>query len=165
MSDDQKRMSVNETILRYADTKSPEEISQMLGGLITPARVASQTKELLTSRNWLDQIDQERLVFHKLRALLTNLEGQYTSLDNAKVQLSLIKVIFDRADKIMARNDVHVDTYNQNVGRIMGRVVDIALSYMRGALREEVDAARWDELMVEAMQHARTEIAQHEIEE
>ena len=155
--------SVDDTILRYADSRSPEEISRMLGGMVSPAQVAAHTKRLLTSRDWLEKKEQEDLAFYQLKATLAELREGYRDVATRKLELQYISKLFDRIDKRSLVTEDQLHTYNANVGRIMGRVVDMALSYMKGALREEVDAAKWDALMLEALGHARKEIAKHEI--
>ncbi|MDF2506234.1 MAG: hypothetical protein K0Q52_93, partial [Microbacterium sp.] len=56
------------------------------------------------------------------------------------------------------------NTYNQNVGAVLGRVVDMSLSYMKGALRDQVDPEKWDELTQEALVLAWNEIEKKQVE-
>lgn len=155
---------LDDKMLSMADSRSPKEISQALGGVITPSRVAARIKELLESRDWLTEAQQDQMVSLKMRELLGKLEEQFFTEDNAKVQLAYLKAIGERIDKRRAATQVDLNTYHVNVGREMARVYDIALSYMKGALREAVDPAAWDEAATEAMIHARSELAKRAVD-
>lgn len=153
---------VDDAILRYCDSRSAEDISELIGGQLTPTEVAERAKELLKSPDWLTEADLQRLVDLKLRRILSELEVQFLSLDNAKVQLALLKEIGARLDRRMAARDDELDKWSGNMGRLLLRSVDLALGYMRGALRDEVDAGRWDELLKEGLAFAKVEIDRHE---
>lgn len=155
---------LDDKMLALADTRSVREISEALGGVITPTRVAARIDELLDTRDWLTEAKQDQLNVYKMRRVLSELEGQYLDLDNAKVQLSYLKAIAERLDKRRAATDVDLERYSQNVGRQIGRVVDESLAYMRGALREEIDSDRWDELVREAMTIAWGKIQEKQLE-
>lgn len=148
---------------------SRAEISRRLGGALTPERVHDRINELLEAPDWLTDVQQERallqLVRINLMELRTNIRkdhGDY--LDGMKLQLAYIDRIFERYTKRAEATQEQLNTYNTNVGRVLGRVVDIALSYMRGALRDEIESDRWDELVQDALMTARTEISRHEVE-
>jgi len=148
----------DERILSLADHMSPEQISRELGDVVTPARVALRIHELLKAQDWLSLAEQDRLVTYKMRKILTKLEGQYMDLDSAKVQVKVLQAIGTRLDKRAAATTEDLQTYNANVGRTLGRVVDLALTYMKGALREQVDPELWDSLVMDALEQARREI-------
>lgn len=150
-------------LLQLADSHSPEEIGERLR--LSPKAVAARITELLKMRDWLTAAQEDALITLKMKRILVQLEDRYLDLDNAMMQLRLLKEIGNRLDKRQAATSVDLSTYNQNVGRVLGQVVDSSLAYMKGALREQVDPELWDTLVMEAMQHARTEIAKNEIEE
>lgn len=155
---------IDQVILRHASSRSPEEISQMLNGVITPERVAAQAKHLLSSRSWLTAAEEDELVLNKLHDLLTTLEDRFLDNDGAIVQLRLLKEIGNRLDKRRVATQVDLETYDRNVARVLGQVVDNALTYMKGALRGDVDPELWDQLVVEAMRHAQSTIDEKAIE-
>ncbi|QIK64522.1 hypothetical protein G7068_16230 [Leucobacter viscericola] len=154
--------AMDDKILQLAGSRSPEEISFMLGGLITPERIASRTQELLKSKNWLTQQQEQRRLYLTLSALLATLQDGYFDLDKAKVILATVKQLSAQAERLGAATEEDLNKLYGNQGRIMAQVVDGAFGYMRGALRERVPAELWDELMIEALSHARDEIAKHE---
>jgi hypothetical protein len=159
------RSKLDEKMLLLAATHSPEEISRELGGVISPARVAANIEMLLQSHDWLTLAQQDALVTWKLGRILNKLEEQFMDLGNAKVQIQLLKILGDRVKQRHSASQQDLETYNQNVGRQLGHVVDLALTYMKGALREEVDPQRWDELVQDAMALAWQEIQSKQIEE
>ncbi|MBT2484758.1 MULTISPECIES: hypothetical protein [unclassified Microbacterium] len=165
MSTDVVLSKIDQTILRYCDSESAEEISRRLGGVITPERVAAQKTVLLTSKRWVDAAEQDELVLYRLRNILAQLEEKYLDLDNALVQLRFLKEIGARLDKRREATKIDLETYDLNVARVLGQVVDQSLSYMKGALRSEVDPDLWDQLVIEAMRHAQTVIEQKAVED
>lgn len=158
---------IDREILRYADSKSPQEISDAFGGAITPERVAERAHALLKSKKWLTSAQEEELVLYKLRNVVTQLErlDATIDLDAAKVQLGFLKEIGNRLDKRRAATQVDLETYDLNVAREMTRAYDIALSYMKGALRGEIDPEVWDQLAADALAHAGREVMKKAIEE
>lgn len=155
---------IDEKILQYAGSHSPEEISALLGGVVSPAKVAAHTQTLLKSRDWLTQAQEEQLLYLRLQKALTTLENRYMDNDNARILLSYFKEVRAALSSRSGANEVNLNALYANQGRLMGRVVDMALSYMKGALREQVDPDLWDRLKEEALLSAQTEIGKYEVE-
>lgn len=158
---------IDKTILRYCDSESAEEISRRLGGVITPERVAAQKTILLTSKRWVDAAEQDELVLFRLRRILAQLEERFHAddMESAMVQLRFLKEIGARLDKRREATKIDLETYDMNVAREMTRVYDIALGYMKGALRGEIDPDIWDEVAREALAHAGREVTKKAVEE
>lgn len=154
--------NVDETIIRYADSHSPEEISKILGGGISPARIASHTAALLKSKNWLSRAQEEQLILLKMRLTLNELEDQYLDKDNARLRLQYLKEIAERLDKRSEATEEQLNKLYGNQGRIMARAYDIALGYIAGAFREEIDPKVWADVTRDALLHAQTELAKHQ---
>lgn len=153
---------VDDTILRYADSRSPEEISMLLKGVITPKAVAARTQTLLQTRNWLTLAQEEQLLLLKMHDVLHDIENKYQDDKMLTLRIKALKeigVVIERRKKTL---DVDLTTYSQNVGRVLGQVVDKSLAYMKGALRDQVDPDLWDQLVTEAMREARDEITLHQ---
>lgn len=157
---------IDQEILRYAASRSPEEISEKFGGAIEPARVAALTKELLSRRDWLTMAEREVMLIIRLENILNDLETARDSHDynNAQIQLGYLKELGNRFDKRRAAVQVDLETYDMNVAREMVRAYDIALSYMKGALRADIDEERWDEVAKEALAHAGREVTKKVVE-
>lgn len=154
-------------ILKLADHSTPEQIAATLGGVLTPARVRLRLSEMLESNNWPSDAQREQLTLWKMNRLLSRIEnmiGADFDLNNLKLQLATLKEIGNRLDKRRAATEVDLNTYHRNVAMEMVRVYDIALAYIKGALREQVDPAKWDEAARDALLHAREEVMKKAIE-
>lgn len=136
---------------------SPEELSRSIEGLMTPVQVAAHVKKLLAEKDWLTAAEQDNLITLKLQAILSTLEQKFQDNENLDLQLKFLKEIGNRLDKRRAATQIDLTTYHANVGREMGRIYDLALAHMRGALSHAVDADEWDEAAVDALEFAQTE--------
>lgn len=141
-----------------------QEISERLGGVVSPVQVGARIKELLKMKNWLTAAEQDQEITLEMQRVLATLKARFQDNENLSLQLKVLKELGTRLDKRAAATQVDLNTYDANVGRQLGRVVDLALSYVKGALREKIDADEWDSLVLEAMGHARAEIVKNEVE-
>lgn len=66
-----------------ASHKSPEEMSEELGGSISPARAAQRVREILSSRDWLSHAAQEQLVMQEMVELKDRLKNLIARWDEA----------------------------------------------------------------------------------
>lgn len=153
-----REMSIDDQlILGAARGLSPEDISREIGGIVTPARVMVRTRELLRADNWLEEKEKEQALLIILRNRVYDLQ-QSRDNDSIKLQASLIKDLLTQLGQREKANQEDLNTYSMNVGRQLGRVVDLVLTYMRGAMREEIDPAKWDSSIEEALVLAQAEI-------
>lgn len=148
----------DQLIMGAARDMSPEDISREIGGILTPARVMVRTRELLKAPDWLTRAQNEQALLLVLRNRVYELQRE-KGLDAIKVQAGIIKDLLGQLDKQYARNEADLTSYSQNVGRQLGHVVDLVLTYMRGAMRDEIDLQKWDESIEEALVIAQSEIA------
>src|SRR5690606_10776375 len=155
---------IDQEILRYAASRSPEEISEKFNGAIEPARVSALTKELLARRDWLTMAEREVLLIIRLENILNDLEAARESQDyaNAQVQLGYLKELDNRFDKRRAATQVDLEALYGNQARLMLKAIDIATSYLRGAFRDQVDQAEWDKAIAEGMKLAAAELEKHQ---
>lgn len=157
--------AMDDAILRYAASNSPEEIAHILGGIVTPERIMSRTAELVKSKGWLTIAQRQQILHLTLSGLLAKLQERYMDLDTAKVMLSMIKELFKQNEAFGKATEDDLNKLYGNQGLIMARVVDKALSYMQGAFRDEIDPEKWEQVYMEALEHARDEIALYQSEE
>lgn len=157
--------AMDKILLRGASAnKSGAELSAMTNGVIPAADAMLRVDAILSSRNWLTEANKEKLLLDDMYALKDSLTNQASvgNLDAAKVLRATLVDIGNRLDKRAKATDLDLNTLYGNQGAIMSRAYDIALSYMKGALRGEVDPVKWDELANEALTHAQAELTQHE---
>jgi len=160
--------SVDEQLIAYAVMDlSPEEISGRIGGVLSPARVRLRVNDLLTSGDWLTDAQKERALLSIALRQIGDIQQVAGSgdLEASKVLLVYLKDVLDRLEKRQVRITADLNTYNASVGQQLGHVVDLALTYMKGALRESVDAEKWDELVLDAIAVAAHEIEKKQIAE
>lgn len=153
----------DQLIMGAARDLSAEEISREIGGILSPARVMVRTRELLKSGDWLDEKEKEQALLLVLRNRVYELQNA-TDLDSIKVQTVIVKELLTQIDKRAKSNSADLNTYNANVGRQLGHVVDLVLSYMRGAFHAQIDVDAWDERLQEALVIASTEIEKKQVE-
>ncbi|MEV5068868.1 hypothetical protein MRBLMI12_000424 [Microbacterium sp. LMI12-1-1.1] len=152
--------SIDDALLNGAVLElSAEAISERIGGILSPPRVMLRLRELLSGGTRLDDLEHERAVMMLLEKNLIALQNlPQKGSEEYRVLLSYAKALFDRMDKRKASIQAELNTYDQNVGRQLGHVVDLAMGYLRGAVRDQIDGAKWDELVEEAMAMAWNEI-------
>lgn len=153
----------DQLIMGAARDMSAEEISRDIGGILTPARVMVRTRELLRAGDWLTDKEQEQALLIVLRNRVYELQ-KASDLDSIKVQAGIIKDLLGQLEKRSQTNITDLTTYNQNVGRQLGHVVDKVLSYMRGAFRDQIDPVKWQESLEEAMVVAANEIESKQVD-
>jgi len=156
------RSAIAQKLLSMADRMSFEEMSNELGGVIKPGAIAAKLSELLKAPDWMSAAQEDRLLTIRLSQILATLEERFQDVENMTLQLKLLKELGNRLDKRQAATQLDLNTLYDNQGRIMGRAFDIALTYMRGALRDEIDGERWDELAKEGLEHAQVELQKHQ---
>ncbi|MGO2150882.1 MAG: hypothetical protein ACTH32_06730 [Microbacterium gubbeenense] len=158
--------SINDKLIRLTvEGLSAERISAELDGIMPPAKVRLRVDELLKETDWLNNAQQEVALIRVMRRNLSQLQAfleDGIDGDAMKISLSYIESILKRMDKQQEGTQAKLDEYNANVGRLIGRVVDQALTYMKGALRQQVDGDEWDVLVRDALRAARIEIEKHQ---
>lgn len=86
--------AVDKILLRGAAAgKSPEEISALTNGLISPAKAAQRVKDILASRDWLDHIQRKQLLIDDLSELKDMLYEKAIVFKNLDAADHLIKVL------------------------------------------------------------------------
>lgn len=158
-----RELSIDDQLIQGAARGlSAEDISRDIGGILTPARVMVRTRELLKAGDWLEDKEQEQALLIVLRNRVHDLRNA-TDLDSIKVQANIIKELLAQLDKRAKSNTADLNTYNANVGRHLGHVVDLVLSYMRGAFHKQIDVEQWDERIQEALVIAANEIEKKQV--
>ena len=85
--DIRREVTLDDLILELAATgKSREEISQRIGGALTPERVDQRVKQILAAPDWLTDIQQQRAMLRLMQTNIIQLRDEW-NLDSAKLQL------------------------------------------------------------------------------
>lgn len=162
---ERKRSEVERKILRMSASHSPEEISRALGGTVSPARVAALTQTLLKQKNWLSSAQEDLQISWELRDVLDQMRNGFQDLDALKAQVTVLKLIGERLERRTRATQDDLNVLYANQGRIMAQAFDLALSYMKGALRDDIDPEKWDEAQREGLYHAQAELMKHQAKE
>jgi len=159
---------VDEYLVRYAESRSLREIAAMLGGVVTPEALAARLNTILDTRGFLSDAQRERRILIVLEDTLAEIDEAFQDKDMLKIKLTYLREISARLDKRKDALDADLNRLYGNQGAIMAHAYDVAMTYLKATILHAPDGAiteeRWDELQIEALNHARTELAKYEIE-
>lgn len=131
MSEVARRSAVDSKLLSLA-RKSPVEIGELTG--LEPGFVAARVSELLESRDWLSDRQQERLLLEEIADLKDLVMDQVRQAGDvgefaqvANVALRTLKLISERLDSRRKLIDADIASITAEQARIFGRAFDVAL--------------------------------------
>lgn len=133
MSELERRGAVDSKLLSLA-RKSPEEIAELTG--LDARFVAERISQLLESRDWLSDRQQERLLLEEIADLKDMIMERVRFADEkefagvANVALRTLKLISERLDSRRKLVDADIESITQSQARIFGKAFDLALSYV-----------------------------------
>jgi hypothetical protein len=133
VSEVEKRGAVDSKLLSLA-RRSPEEISEVTG--LDARFVAERISQLLESRDWLSDRQQERLLLEEIADLKDEVMARMRVADEkdfaqvANVALRTLKLISERLDSRRKIVDADINEITGAQARIFGKAFDLALSYV-----------------------------------
>jgi hypothetical protein len=159
-----KLSDIDQALIRYADTLSPNAISMKIGGLLTPEQVAARIAVLLDTPDRLTQLQQDQLVTLKMRQIVTNLDELTLTTRNAEVMLNGLEKIGARLDRRVESTQKELSTLYAFQGNVLLDAVQIAMAHMRGALTHgnKLAEEEWDNALESAIRFAQIELSTHE---
>jgi len=138
----QRRSALDEKLLRLA-RRSPVEIGEQTG--LDPAVAAARIAELLESRDWLSERQEERLLLIEAAALkdrafeaLDGVEGSEFA-QVANVVLRSLKLVGERLDARRKLVESDLERLSSAHARMFGEAFDVALNHVVSVLGEGVD--------------------------
>lgn len=162
---------------------SPDEISEELGGLISPARAAQRVKEILRSHDWLSQEEQQGLLLLdmlELRDILMDhvrnegglIEdprggGTYYSFGDPRWSGNLIRLLGEMSKMIVAAKadtETIKVTLRRKHAAVMTQAIDVAFRMVaRGVLERthELDEQQMLDLLETALPRAIAVVEAH----
>ena len=151
------RSALDERLLKLA-RRSPQEIADELG--LEPAFVAQRVAELLVSRDWLSERQEERLLLVEAAALkdraflmLDGVEGgEFAQVAN--VVLRSLKLVAERLDARRKLVDADLDRISSAHARMFGEAFDVALNHIVGVLGDGLDAGVVDAAVADGLRMA-----------
>jgi hypothetical protein len=145
--------------------KSPEEIADLTG--LDARFVAERISQLLESRDWLSDRQQERLLLEEIADLKDMIMERVRFADEkefagvANVALRTLKLISERLDARKKLVDVDIESITASQARLFGKAFDLALGYVVDSFKalEEVPAEEDVDVIVrEGLKRAAAEL-------
>lgn len=166
MSEVEKRGAVDAKLLSLA-RKSPQEISDLTG--LDAKFVAERISQLLESRDWLSDRQQERLLLEEIADLKDMVMDRVRFADDkdfaatANVALRTLKLISERLDARRKIVDADINEITAAQARLFGRAFDAALNHVVAGVKltAEVDDELVDSLVVEGLKLAARSLEQN----
>lgn len=156
-SDLEKRGAVDAKLLSLA-RKSPEEISDLTG--LDARFVAERISQLLESRDWLSDRQQERLLLEEIADLKDMVMDRVRFADDkdfaatANVALRTLKLISERLDARKRLVDADIESITAAQARLFGRAFNLALEHVVGVLGSDVDPELVDATVQDGLRKA-----------
>lgn len=162
-----KLSEIDEILIRYADSESPNAISFRIDGILTPEQVQARIVQLLDSPDWLTQVQQQSLVTLKMRQLVARFEDLPLTARNGEVMLRGLESIGARLDNVVQATEKDLHTFYAFQGAAFLDAVLVALNHMRSTVLPEADTdlkevLKWDDQIETALRLAQIEMKQHD---
>jgi hypothetical protein len=151
------RSAIDSKLLGLA-RKSPDEIADLTG--LDSRFVASRISELLESRDWLSDRQQERLLLEEIADLKDMVMERVKFADDrnfpnvANVALRTLKLISERLDSRRKLVDADIESITQAQARVFGKAFDLALSHVVGVLGSEFEPEIVDATVADGLRKA-----------
>lgn len=156
------RSAVDRRLLGLA-RRSPVEIAELTG--LDAGFVASRISELLGSRDWLSDRQQERLLLEEVAELkdlvmdeLRSSVGGDDFVATASVALRALRLIGERLDSRRRLVDADIESIQAAQARLFGRAFDIALQSVVRVLGDGVDRGVVDAAVSDGLRLAAREL-------
>lgn len=163
---------VDKLLLRGASShKSPEELSRLTAGRVSPAAAAQRVIDILKSRDWLSQVQQKQLLIEDLMMVKDKLMREVIDLnmtkDNSGTLVRVLKEIGDRLDKDKLDLNAALTQIRKAHAEMM--LAAIRVAFERSALElekryPEVSKGEIHEVFRAALPEAAREIEAHVVE-
>ena len=157
-----RRSAVDSKLLSLA-RKSPVEIGELTG--LEPGFVAERISQLLESRDWLSDRQQERLLLEEIADLKDMVMDQVRMAGDvgefaqvASVALRTLKLISERLDSRRKIVESDLQELQASQARLFGQAFDIALSSVIDKLLPDVEADVVDAVVADSLRLAAVEL-------
>ena len=138
--------------------KSPEEISELTG--LDARFVAERISQLLESRDWLSDRQQERLLLEEIADLKDLVMERVRFADEkdfagiANVALRTLKLISERLDSRRKLVDADINEITAAQARVFGRAFNLALEHVVSVLGDGFDSEIVDATVADGLKRA-----------
>lgn len=159
-----KLADLDRVLLRYADSRSPAELSLLVNGALTPEECAARISALLEKSDWLSMTQQDALVTLKMRQLISELEDQPRSTRNAEVLIRALESLGNRLERRSQAIEGDLQRLYAWQGQIMVEALSMIAEHLRRRLPEvgAVEEGAWNEVVEEGIRRAGAMLASHD---
>lgn len=159
-----KLSEVDNVLIRYADTLSPEAISFKVESVLTPAQVRNRIAELLRSPDWLTSAQEDQLITLKMRQLVVGFEEMPLNARTGEILLRALEAVGTRLEKRQEATEKDLATLYAFQGKAMLEAIAIAVTHMRTELTGGVAESeqKWDAAKENAIRYAQIELSKHD---
>ena len=161
------RSAIDGKLLSLA-RKSPDEIAELTG--LDARFVAERISQLLESRDWLSDRQQERLLLEEIADLKDMVMDRVKFADEkdfagiANVALRTLKLISERLDSRRKLVDADLHELQASQARLFGQAFDLALSHVVGILGSDIDPELVDATVADGLRKAAKKLNEHVID-
>lgn len=165
-----KIADIDRVLLRYADTRSPAELSLLVQGVFTPEECAARVSSLLEKSDWLSMTQQDALVTLKMRQLISEMEDQPRTTRNAEVLIRSLEVLGNRLEKRSQAVESDLTRLYQWQGQLFIEAVTMVMEHVQRRVSEivgiqgsEPTDSQWNQIVEEGIRRAGVLLANHEV--
>ena len=151
------RSAIDSKLLSLA-RKSPDEIAELTG--LDSRFVAERISQLLESRDWLSDRQQERLLLEEIADLKDMVMDRVRFADEkdfagiANVALRTLKLISERLDARRKLVDADIESITQAQARVFGKAFNLALEHVVDVLGADVEPEIVDATVQDGLRRA-----------
>lgn len=151
------RSAIDSKLLSLA-RKSPDEIAELTG--LDSRFVAERISQLLESRDWLSDRQQERLLLEEIADLKDVVMDRVRFADEkdfagiANVALRTLKLISERLDARRKLVDADIESITAAQARVFGRAFNLALEHVVDVLGADVEPEIVDATVADGLKKA-----------
>ena len=151
------RSAIDSKLLSLA-RKSPDEIAELTG--LDSRFVAERISQLLESRDWLSDRQQERLLLEEIADLKDMVMDRVRFADEkdfagiANVALRTLKLISERLDARRKLVDADIESITQAQARVFGKAFNLALEHVVDVLGSDVEPEIVDATVQDGLRRA-----------
>ena len=151
------RSAIDSKLLSLA-RKSPDEIAELTG--LDSRFVAERISQLLESRDWLSDRQQERLLLEEIADLKDMVMDRVRLADEkdfagiANVALRTLKLISERLDARRKLVDADIESITAAQARVFGKAFNLALEHVVDVLGADVEPEIVDATVQDGLRRA-----------
>ena len=156
------RSEIDQALIRYADTMRLAQLSYKIDGQLTPEQCGARLAHLLEAPDWLTATQQDQLITHKMRLIISELEDMPRTTRNAEVILNGLEKVGAPLDKREAANEADLKRHYSFEGTVLLHAVQAFSQHVRKL--DPHTESEWEAAVIGGLRYAQIEVNRHEPE-